>query len=90
MVAAQSILDMIVATVLNPIAMLLFAWGFFQFIWGLFLFMKDLDKSASKENAQQHMIWGVVGMFVMVAVWGIVNLVANTLGLQQQRNGLWE
>jgi hypothetical protein len=90
MVAAQNILDMIVATVLNPIAMLLFAWGFFQFIWGLFNFMRNLNVSSTKEEAQMHMIYGVVGMFVMVAVWGIVNLVANTLGLQQQRNGLWE
>jgi hypothetical protein len=90
MVAGQNILDTIVAVILNPIAMLLFAWGFFQFLWGLFLFMKDLNASTMKQEGAQHMIWGVVGMFVMVAVWGIVNLVANTLGLQQGRNGLWE
>lgn len=90
MVGGQNILDTIVAVVLNPIAMLLFAWGFFQFLWGLFQFMRTLDNTSEKEASQQHMIWGIVGMFVMVAVWGIVNMVANTLGLQQGRNGLWE
>lgn len=90
MVAAQNLLDTIVAVILNPIAMLLFAWGFFQFLWGLFLFMKDLNVSSQKEEAQSHMVWGVVGMFIMVAVWGIINLVANSFGLQQGRNGLWE
>jgi hypothetical protein len=90
MVAAQNLLDTIVAVVLNPIAMLIFAWGFFQFIWGLFLFMRSLNASEMQESGKNHMIFGIIGMFIMVAVWGIINLVANTLGLQQGRNGLWE
>jgi hypothetical protein len=90
MVAGQNIMDTIVAVVLNPIAMLIFAWGFFQFLWGLFLFMYKLDQSGSKELGQKHMIFGILGMFIMVAVWGIINMVASTLGLQQGRNGLWE
>jgi len=27
------------------------------------------------------MLWGIIGLVVMVAAWGIVNLVVNTLGL---------
>jgi hypothetical protein len=90
MVGGKNILDTIMTVVLNPIAMLLFAWGFFQFIWGLFLFMKNLNASQMKEDGKNHMIYGVLGMFIMVAVWGIITMLTNTLGLQQGRNGLWE
>jgi hypothetical protein len=90
MVAAQGLLDTIISVVLNPIAMLLFAWGFFMFLWGLFEFMKKVDSPGAKETGQKHMMWGVIGMFIMVAVWGLIALVTNTLGLQQGANGLWE
>lgn len=90
MVAAQNLLDTIVSVVLNPIAMLLFAWGFFQFVWGLFEFMRKLNVDEMREQGAKHMIYGVIGMFIMATVWGIINTVTNTLGLQQTRTGLWE
>src|SRR3989344_51404 len=37
------------------------------------------EKKASA--AKSYMLWGIIGLVVMVAAWGIVNLVVNTLGV---------
>jgi hypothetical protein len=35
-----------------------------------------------KEEGKKFLMWGLIGLFVMVSVWGIVALVSNTLGLE--------
>jgi hypothetical protein len=36
-------------------------------------------KGGSTEQLSQRIIWGLIALFVMVSVWGIVGLVRNTL-----------
>jgi hypothetical protein len=87
----QSLLDVILNTFINPIIQVVFALGILMFMWGLFEFMRQgPGNPEAKSKGQQHMIWGVIGVFIMVAVWGIIGFVANTLGLQQTNSGLWE
>jgi len=37
--------------------------------------------SDKKEDGKQHMLWGVIGMFIMVAAMAIIRLILNTFGL---------
>lgn len=40
-------------------------------------------KQGNTEKAQegrQHMLWGIIGMFIMVSVFGIMRILINTLG----------
>ena len=34
-----------------------------------------------KETGKQIMIWGIIALFVMVSVWGLVNVLSNTTGI---------
>ncbi len=59
-----------------------FAIAFLVFIWGVakyFIFSGASEEG--KEQGRQLMIWGIIGFFVMVAVWGIVNLLVGSTGL---------
>jgi hypothetical protein len=56
------------------IAVLVFMWGIAIFIW------KAGDPKAQEEG-RNRMVWGIVALFVMVSVWGIVNLIRGELGL---------
>ncbi len=49
------------------------------FVWSLTQYMlKDgEDKAAAKTN----MIWGIIILFVMISVWGLVNVLGDTLDL---------
>ncbi len=51
------------------------------FLWGIFrLVMAGGDGEARKE-AQGYIIWGVVALFVMVSVWGLVNILVRSVNL---------
>lgn len=36
-----------------------------------------------KAEAQHLMIWGVVALFVMVSIWGLVRFIGNAFGVEQ-------
>jgi len=56
------------------IGLLAFFWGLVKFIFG--------GEEAKKEGTHL-MIWGLVALFVMVSVWGLVRFIGNSLGIGQ-------
>ncbi len=50
-----------------PIAI---ALGLLLFIWGLVMYIGG--SGDRKEEGKNKMIWGVLALFIMVSVWGIV------------------
>lgn len=63
-----------------PILVGLALLGFF---WGLAQFVFAAGDSEQKDKAKTHMIWGVVALFVMVSVWGLVRFVGQALNIDQ-------
>ena len=47
------------------------------FIWSLLTFL--LKSGSDKDEARSHMIWGIVIIFVMVSIWGLVNVLKSSL-----------
>lgn len=64
-----------------PAILVVFAAGFFLFVYGLVEFLWKLNEGGDNKEGKQHMIWGIVGMFIMVSVYGILSLVTNTFGI---------
>lgn len=89
-VPGQGFLDIIISVFINPIVALIFSLGMLVFFWGLVEFMWKADSATAWETGGKHIMYGLVGMLIMVAVWGVIAMVTNTLGLQRGRNGLWE
>jgi hypothetical protein len=67
--------------IFNPLIGLIFAVALGYFLWGVFVFMMDSDNSTKQSEGKQHMLWGIIGMFIMVAVYGIINIITGTFGL---------
>jgi hypothetical protein len=78
--------------IINPLILLIFAAGFFLFTWGLVQFILNLDNESGRQDGVRHMLWGIAGMFIMVAVYGIIGLLNNTfdLGLKDRAGGGFE
>lgn len=53
------------------------------FFWGLVKYIFAQGNEESKADAKKIMIWGLVALFVMVSVWGLVRFIGNALGIQQ-------
>lgn len=68
-----------VGNIVNKIIPILFAVALLGFFYGLvkFIFGADEDKSGAKKT----MIWGVVALFVMASVWGLVKFIGDAVGV---------
>lgn len=67
--------------IIQPLIILLFALAILVFLWGIFEFIRDAESSDGREKGKQHMIYGIIGIVIMVAVWGIIGILKNTFGI---------
>lgn len=79
-----TIVDRLVDLIINPIILLVFSIGFLWFMWGLVAVLWNLKSGEVTQESKDRIIWGIVGMFIMVTVWGIISLVTNTFGIDQR------
>ena len=78
---SQSLIDIFNRTLVNPLLALLFAVGLIVFLWGLVEFLWNLSRgSHDADKGKQHMLWGLVGMFVMSSAFAIIRLLAGIVG----------
>ncbi len=67
--------------IVNPLLLVVFAAGFFMFMFGLLQFMISVNSGEDTSDGKRHMIYGTIGMFIMVSVYGIISLLDNTFNL---------
>ena len=51
------------------------------FFWGLANYILKAGDDAERKKAKATMIWGIIALFLMVSVWGIINVVRDTFDL---------
>lgn len=66
-----------------PIVVGLALLGFF---WGLMKFIFAAGDEGKRDEGKQIMIYGIIGLFVMVSVWGLVGFIGSALNVQSGGN----
>jgi hypothetical protein len=85
--AANSISQ--VTGLINKIIPLLVGVAVLLFLWGVLKYVLSGSEDPSKrEEARGFMIWGIVAIFVMVSVWGLVGLLQNVSGVSSSSNNV--
>lgn len=86
--AASSVADLtakLTTNVINPLIAILFALGFVLFMWGAAMYVWGWGAPGEKEKGlgagKSHMVWGLVGMLIMVSAYGIINLAGSIIGV---------
>ena len=72
-----------VINIINTVAVpVLFAVAFVVFIFGIFQYF-ILGKGDEEKQTQGRslMLYGLIGFFLMVSVWGLVNILVGTFSL---------
>ena len=72
--------------IINPLIEFLFALAIVYFLYGVFGFIMNQDSEEKKTSGKRHMLWGVVGITIMLGVWTILGMVTSTLGISGQVN----
>jgi uncharacterized membrane protein YidH (DUF202 family) len=66
----QILISRLVPVVIG-LALLLFLFGVLRYLIG--------KNAEDKEAARNYMIWGIIALFVMVSVWGLVQILSDTI-----------
>jgi len=72
--------------ILNPLIYLLFAIALLVFIWGI---VKSIANGGDEDEvtiAKRHILYGLLGMFIMFSAFAIVRLITGSLGIDTRRN----
>lgn len=77
----MEILAKITEVIIQPAILLVFSLGFLLFVWGLVVFAANPTDTTKRQQGTKHMLWGIVGMFIMVSVQGIIFLIDDTFDL---------
>lgn len=67
--------------IINTLLPIIVALALLYFFWGLAQFVLSAGDEAKRSEARSIMIWGVIVIFVMVSVWGLVNVLVSTFNL---------
>ncbi len=77
----NDLLNKVITQIAQPIVYLLFALAVVYFLYGVMLFIRNADAPEKRAEGLQHIIWGLIGLFIMVSAVGIINLIKGTIGL---------
>ena len=62
----------VITPLLGGIALLIFFWGIIKYVWAS-------GDSHAKTNGREFIVWGLVALFVIFSVWGILSLAGWSL-----------
>ena len=67
--------------ILNPLVTFMFALALVMFLVGMLQFFVYKAQGSDKvSQGRSHMLWGLIGMFIMISVFGIMRLIIGTIG----------
>ncbi|MFW5853310.1 MAG: pilin [Patescibacteria group bacterium] len=64
----------------NSLVPILIGLGFLVFLWGLITYLTAAGDPEKRSTGINIIIMGIVVLFVMVAAWGLVGILSETLG----------
>lgn len=73
-------LNLVSEKILNPFISLLFAVATLVFLWGAYKFLFFLQNDESRRTGGRAMLFGILGMVIMLGVKGIIAVIVGTIG----------
>ncbi len=81
--SAKQISDVIndLKGIINAIIPLLISIAVLTLIWGIVKFVTSAGDEEKRKEGKDLMIYGIIGLFIMVSIWGLVGVLVSTFGL---------
>jgi len=74
-----SFVGYVTSEILNPITSILFAAVVVYFLWGMVQYVKNAEDSDARHEGRDRMVWGMIAIAVVAALWTLVRIVVNSL-----------
>jgi len=79
MTAFGSTVKPIIDNIIYPVILFVFGLAVIIFVWGALQFIIHGDDPKARETGRLTILYGTLGMFIMVSAWGIIYLISNTV-----------
>lgn len=86
--SVKTLVQSINRVLINPLIFMIFALAMVYFIYGLARYLLSPDNEEIRKASKSHMLWGIIGMVIMVSAFGIMNIIINTLGTSNVVNNI--
>ncbi|MEK7060348.1 MAG: hypothetical protein AAB970_01890 [Patescibacteria group bacterium] len=78
----QDLLIYVVCIINKSVIPLIISLALAMFIWGVVQYVINDQEEAKRAKGRQFMIWGIIGLTIMFAVWGLVKIIGTTFGIE--------
>ena len=69
----------IFVVIFNPLIMLLFFIALAYFAFGIVKMLANPGNEEKRKEGKSHLLWGIVGMTIMLTVYGIIAIIGATI-----------
>lgn len=76
-----SVLDFGTCLIVKSLVPLLFAIAIIGFMWGVIQMVINPEDAEKRKKGKMYMVWGIVALFVMLSIFGLVQIITNTFGI---------
>ena len=70
--------------ILYPLILLMMGIALLVFLYGAFEYVMNADNESDRETGKKHLLWGIIGLMVMVSAYALLEVAANTFGVSGQ------
>ena len=72
----------IAAFIFKPITVLIVSLAVLYFLVGVLKYIQSVDNEEKRKEGTMMMVYGIIGLFVMVSLWGLVNVLVRSFELK--------
>ena len=73
-----SLINFFSCTLINSVSPLLVSLAVISFVYGIIQYFLYPDNEEKRKQGKTFMFWGIVTLFVMVSIWGLVGIFSST------------
>ncbi len=78
---ALSVVTRVENAILFPVMSFMLSVALLMFLWGMYEFVRDAESDTAREKGKTHMLYGIIGMLVMLCALAILKIAAGTFGV---------
>ncbi len=72
-------------SILSTVITIVFVLAILVFGWGVVKYISSSGDATKEKEARQFLWWGVIGIFVLASVFGLVKFIGSSVGVGQDQ-----
>jgi hypothetical protein len=69
-------------TLIKSVVPFLITLAVVGFIWGMIQYFLNPENEEKRKAGKSFMLWGIISLFAIVSMWGLVGVLSNTFGVK--------